>query len=1196
MKKILFRIRSLIFSGLILSCPFFSLFAQDELVPVITRPSSEALALEKYGEIPTDLYTGRVNIDIPLLNITEHNIEIPIKINYFGGGIKVMEDDGPIGLGWTLCLGGMISRSVCGMPDEMYDPTLNVVGYNRLEELFSYTSMNDRREFVELIKNRTFDYNPADQYRMINNYCKIGYMSSHYGKQYDQGHFDTAQDTYSFNFMGMSGVFVMDKNGHCTIQSESSISIEYILSRIFIAKDPNGYIYKFEQKELSKFQYKIKDQVFPDDPGLERNGTYEYPSAWWLTSITSPTGEHIEFNYKVIKNTECAITDYSIIDWEYKLKYYVSTLHFPCQEREKLVNGISTTPYETRITDKVQLMSIVGRNSITRFEYEGDSCHRQLKTIKYIPNKLTENVIYTTINFCRSNFNTDDVIQRTRLDSLIITGEDHTTTRTFKFGYTTNEIYGKKLRQRDHWGYWIPNNALYPAANYFERRPYISSNSGNRHAYPDGSTLGMLQSIIYPTGRKSEFTWEPNTFSRLGLTAQRTAVSDNSFFETLEVYQDTLAHQTTLKGKRMGQLLETSCNIRIPQSIRLDFSQYYPAGIIGNDDPASYNNCITGWTNNDTIFYGQPLPYVEITFPDNTKRIVRINKYSIDKPVSIYAVQKGTYTFKLKNPAMEWSGYQPHLCGLFYDVFESPDCSDCGKISIHYYSLRSPIASDTYATGGCRIKMIKHITGTDTIARLYNYSEDGRDRDSPSSGVLTYIPRYGSMIAKAYQPEQPLNSNGLGACFLFAEAESSIISLTSHPIPTTLNGGSHIEYAKVTENIIKNGHLDPLDPQRADRHEIVYEYITSADLDCADIDETNYQMYVRADMLKLTSQRYKRGMLKRKTEHTDEKKVTEYQYNIPEKNDTPITTGSLFVVGDYVDMRFIWRQCPEYDAILAYKDYGMVKYRVIPYNKQIEEIKTTGDITTNYQKYTYDSKLYSTYTWANAPLSYSTIDSQGDTVTQYYTYTRKNKIHTCISIKQGRITDAYRNEYNDKSQLTAKYIAKLNPGNLPLASSYKLGNWPIITENQNPALYQLTNVLTESYQYDRDRLVQVTDETSGISTVYLWAYNGTHPIAEIRNATFANVAQSLGGDYMVNQLYNSYTPDMNVVNNLRNVLINSQVTTMTFKLLVGVTSITDARGIKTSYEYDSFGNLKNIRDLNNRLLQTIQVHYIGEYL
>ena len=54
-------------------------------------------------------------------------------------------------------------------------------------------------------------------------------------------------------------------------------------------------------------------------------------------------------------------------------------------------------------------------------------------------------------------------------------------------------------------------------------------------------------------------------------------------------------------------------------------------------------------------------------------------------------------------------------------------------------------------------------------------------------------------------------------------------------------------------------------------------------------------------------------------------------------------------------------------------------------------VKATGDITSNYQKYTYADKLYSTNIMANAPLSYSTIDSQGDTVTQYYTYTRKTK-------------------------------------------------------------------------------------------------------------------------------------------------------------------------------------------------------------
>lgn len=134
MKNILSTLKTKMLLGVILSYLPSPLYAQSEPVPVITRPSAEAQALEKYGEIPTDLYTGRVNIDIPLLNITEYDINVPMKINYFGGGIKVMEEDGPIGLGWTLCLGGMISRSVCGMPDEMYDSANKIVGYNRLEE------------------------------------------------------------------------------------------------------------------------------------------------------------------------------------------------------------------------------------------------------------------------------------------------------------------------------------------------------------------------------------------------------------------------------------------------------------------------------------------------------------------------------------------------------------------------------------------------------------------------------------------------------------------------------------------------------------------------------------------------------------------------------------------------------------------------------------------------------------------------------------------------------------------------------------------------------------------------------------------------------------------------------------------------------------------------------------------------------
>ena len=61
-------------------------------------------------------------------------------------------------------------------------------------------------------------------------------------------------------------------------------------------------------------------------------------------------------------------------------------------------------------------------------------------------------------------------------------------------------MYGMDIRERDHWGYWNPFSGLYPApANYFNKRKYNSIDGGNRHAYPDGSDMGMLQSITYPT-------------------------------------------------------------------------------------------------------------------------------------------------------------------------------------------------------------------------------------------------------------------------------------------------------------------------------------------------------------------------------------------------------------------------------------------------------------------------------------------------------------------------------------------------------------------------------------------------------------------------------------------------------------------------------------------------------------------------
>jgi YD repeat-containing protein len=56
----------------------------------------------RYGAFEFDEYRGIAKVEIPLLNIKQHEFELPINLGYFNGGIKVGEESGIVGLGWTI--------------------------------------------------------------------------------------------------------------------------------------------------------------------------------------------------------------------------------------------------------------------------------------------------------------------------------------------------------------------------------------------------------------------------------------------------------------------------------------------------------------------------------------------------------------------------------------------------------------------------------------------------------------------------------------------------------------------------------------------------------------------------------------------------------------------------------------------------------------------------------------------------------------------------------------------------------------------------------------------------------------------------------------------------------------------------------------------------------------------------------------
>ena len=78
----------------------------------ITTPSPTASALGQYGNVPVGLYTGSAQVSVPLYEIKEGSLTLPISLSYNSGGNKVADMASWVGLGFSLNAGGCISRTV----------------------------------------------------------------------------------------------------------------------------------------------------------------------------------------------------------------------------------------------------------------------------------------------------------------------------------------------------------------------------------------------------------------------------------------------------------------------------------------------------------------------------------------------------------------------------------------------------------------------------------------------------------------------------------------------------------------------------------------------------------------------------------------------------------------------------------------------------------------------------------------------------------------------------------------------------------------------------------------------------------------------------------------------------------------------------------------------------------------------------
>lgn len=248
-------------------------------------PSPNAASINKFSESEVDLYTGKANINIPIYNFKSGDITIPISLSYNTKGIKVSDEASWVGLGWSLNCGGVISRVINGKDD------FHTRGYVLGDEL----PATGNGMLLDYYLTYRFD-NPDDITKL---------------ELYHNGTDDAQPDDFYFSFLGFSGELFFEKGSAkaCLVDQSSNLEFNYDFeSNTWVVLDNSGWKYYFEKHEISRSLTQTSS-IPPPSP----SGTYseEAISAWYLTRITTPKGDHVTLEYKETGKYIQSVVDYT---------------------------------------------------------------------------------------------------------------------------------------------------------------------------------------------------------------------------------------------------------------------------------------------------------------------------------------------------------------------------------------------------------------------------------------------------------------------------------------------------------------------------------------------------------------------------------------------------------------------------------------------------------------------------------------------------------------------------------------------------------------------------------------------------------------------------------------------------------------------------------------------------------------------
>lgn len=482
--------------------------------------SPDVWSMIKYGDASINHYSGTLGLSIPVYTYKDSDFEIPVSIDYASSGYQPGTDCGVAGMGWYLNVGGAVTREVRGRPDDA------------VQELFDWRyKLDTLKNFIPWWDEYTY---PDEGTYIYDHMVRIdGYAQSYFktttadslnfvytgsaGQEYmpywkdenqDRHGFETEPDVFHFKFLDYSGSFILQPHKQVKVFNTNKPAGEFEIEFRMNYSEPKAtskFIITTGDKMKYYFEHREFCQAGSGNASETDTGT---PYTWKLSRIESPCGAVVRFVYRTDQTTSVTMTPAVTVDrivlrdeggYVLSDKQQIQSPDEPANGYYMLNNFVNENFLDSIVIEK-------RANIVFSYSAGGLKDSRHLSSVR-VYNTDRDSIKSCSFEYVKSSGNN----KLKFLKSLILSGEGR---YTMNYYDETAQYERQDTYKTDMYNYYNGDESYIQSSFPADLTQLAERLRTWRAPNTAFTRMGMLQTLHYPAGGYSVFTYEQNDCSR----------------------------------------------------------------------------------------------------------------------------------------------------------------------------------------------------------------------------------------------------------------------------------------------------------------------------------------------------------------------------------------------------------------------------------------------------------------------------------------------------------------------------------------------------------------------------------------------------------------------------------------------------------------------------------------------------------